>query len=53
MFGCLVIAVESEKRDVNVDGDVRGSLAFFGKKKETHLLLRSENARREEEKDRF
>lgn len=33
MFGCLVIAVESEKRDVNVDGDVRGSLIFLEKRK--------------------
>jgi len=38
MFGWLVIALESDKRDVNVDGDVRDSLVFLEKRKRPILV---------------
>lgn len=38
MFGWLAIALESDKRDVNVDGDVRDSLVFLKKRKRPILV---------------
>ena len=52
MFGWLAIALESDKRDVNVDGDVRDSLVFLEKERDP-FWLRCENARREKGKDTF
>ena len=38
MFGWLVIALESDKSDVNVDGDVRSNLVFLEKRKRSILV---------------